>query len=282
MQWKAALKRLPVSYANDMTARNIPKELALRLLPESVLARLKKIHYAQVLRSVTESDEPDLKVLKYLVGPGQSVVDIGANIGVYAKYLSERVGPGGRVICVEPIPLTFDILCSNVRKLSLSNVELKNCAISDTEGQVRMQVPKYDSGGENFYGARIEEKDAGHSVRSFAVPATTIDTLLSGAPPVQFIKCDVEGHELNCIRGATKTIERSRPAWLIEISGDMNEERSSSRQTFRILSNSGYTAYWFDGTNLKPQRPGTKSVNYFFLTAPHLENLRRQGLPLEA
>ena len=168
--------------------------------------------------------------------PGQYVADIGANIGVYSKYLSERVGPSGRVISVEPIPLTFLISCApTYGKLRLSNVEAKNCAISDTEGQVKMRVPKYNSGGENFYAARIENGEAGDSVRSFAVPATTVaDALLSTLPLIHFIKCDVEGHELNCIRGAMKTIERSKPAWLIEISGDMDDERSNSSQTFRL------------------------------------------------
>jgi FkbM family methyltransferase len=265
-----------------MTFRTLPKRLALRLLPDGVLHFAKKIHYARVLRRVTESDEPDLKVLKVLVEPGQSVADIGANIGVYAKYLSERVGPSGRVITVEPIPSTFDILRSNVRKLGLSNVEAKNYAISDTEGQVKMQVPKYDSGGENFYGARIEGGEMGDSVRSFVVPATTVDALLSTVPLVHFIKCDVEGHELNCIQGAAKTIERFKPAWLIEISGDMDDERSSSYQTSRILSDNGYKAYWFDGMKLRPRRPDTKSVNYFFLTTRQLECLRQKDFPLES
>jgi len=257
------------------------KSLALRMLPNKLLHLIKKRHYERVLRSASEADEPDLIVLRHLLELGQSVADLGANIGVYAKYLSECVGPSGRVISVEPIPPTFDILCSNVRKLGLNNVELKNCAISDKEGQVRMQVPKYDSGGENFYEARIDDGNDGASSRSFVVPATTIDALLSEVSTVQFIKCDVEGHELNCIRGATRTIKRSKPAWLIEISGDMDNERSTSYETFRILSDNGYKAYWFDGARLRGWHPGAKSVNYFFLTAPQLESLRRKGLSLE-
>jgi FkbM family methyltransferase len=265
-----------------MTLKSIPKKLALRLLPDGVLHFAKKIHYAQVLRRVTESDEPDLKVLKFLVEPGQSVADIGANIGVYAKFLSERVGRSGQVISVEPIPSTFDILRSNVRKLGLSNVETKNYAISDEEGQAKMQVPKYESGGEDFYGARIEGGVVNDSMRSFVVPTTTVDALLSGMSRLHFIKCDVEGHELNCIRGAAKTIERFKPAWLIEISGDMSDEGSRSYRTSCILRDSGYEAFWFDGVKLRPRRPDTKSVNYFFLTRSHLENLRQKDFPTES
>src|SRR5205814_6244934 len=116
---------------------------------------------------------------------------------------SELVGPSGRVYTVEPIPLTFDILRSNVRKLGLKNIELSNCAISDTNGRVTMQVPKYDSGGAYFYSAHIQQAPPDPALRCLAIPSRTIDALLEKAPSsVQFIKCDVEGHELSCIRGA--------------------------------------------------------------------------------
>jgi FkbM family methyltransferase len=257
--------------------RAITKMLALHLLPDSILHFVKKVHYTRVLRRITESVEPDLKVVNYLVEPGQCAVDIGANIGVYSKFLSQRTGLSGRVISVEPVPATFDILRSNVRKLGLRNVELINCAISDTPGQARMKVPKYDSGGENFYQAQIYGGEFDSSVRTFMVPTITIDELYSTVPGIDFIKVDVEGHELNCVRGAAKTIERCKPAWLIEISGDMGDKRSRSYQTYRILSDGGYHAYWFDGTKLKPWRPDTRSVNYFFLTPTQLESLRQRG-----
>ena len=127
-----------------MSMKTVAKKLALRLVPETVLHLVKKIHYARVIRSISPNDEPDLKVIQRLVAPGHHVADLGANIGIYTKYLSELVGASGRVHSVEPIPLTFDILRSNVRKLGLRNVELKNCAISDTDGYVTMEVPRFD------------------------------------------------------------------------------------------------------------------------------------------
>lgn len=263
-----SLGSTPHHYMSDFA-----KKTVLTLLPRNFLQVLKRFHYLRTVRAISETDEPDLRVLKYLLEPGNYVADIGANIGVYAKYLSQCVGSQGRVISVEPIPPTFDILRSNVEKLRLTNVEVKNYAISDSERQVKMQVPKYGSGGENFYEARIEDSKAEGVERSFVVPATTVDTLLSAEPALHFIKCDVEGHELNCIKGAQKTIARFRPAWLIEISGAFRDE------TFRLLKSSGYDAFWFDGGKLRPQGPATTSVNYFFLAPPHLERLREKGLP---
>jgi FkbM family methyltransferase len=244
----------------------------LRFLPDSLLQFAKKIHYARVVRKSSERDEPDLFLVKLLVEPGQTAADIGANIGTYSKELSGLVGPKGKVISVEPIPPTFEILSSNLRKLHLSNVEAKNVAVSDVEATVQMQIPKFDSGGENFYAARIKPGPGQDAERSFRVLATTVDKLLASTM-VHFIKCDVEGHELNCIRGAVQTIERCHPAWLIEMSGNMDDENSSASQTVRILREHGYQAYWLDGKELKLRKPGVYSVNYFFLTSAHIEHL---------
>jgi FkbM family methyltransferase len=265
-----------------MNMKTVAKSLALRLIPETALHFIKKIHYARVLRSISETDEPDLRVLKHFVSPGHHVADLGANIGIYTKCLSELVGTSGRVHSVEPIPLTFDILRSNVRKFRLRNVELKNCAISDSDGNVTMEVPRFDGGGENFYGARIVSGHTGRSCRQAVVPSYTVDSLFSELEsPIHFIKCDVEGHELSCLRGAVRTIQSSKPAWLIEISSRPDDEKSTSYQTFRLLRESQYQAYWFDGSRLRVYRAGDTSVNYFFLRAEHLRVLRERDFPVQ-
>jgi hypothetical protein len=58
------------------------------MLPEKILQSIKKVHYARRLRYFSESDEVDFQVIRHLVNPGDHVVDIGANIGIYTKYLS--------------------------------------------------------------------------------------------------------------------------------------------------------------------------------------------------
>ena len=189
----------------------------------------------------------------------------------------------GRVYSVEPIPLSFEILRSNVQRWGLKNVELINCAISDINGHVTMEVPLYESGGENFYGAHIVTKEVRHlPLRKVVVPSATIDSLFSELDSViYFIKCDVEGHELSCIRGAIQTIGNFKPAWLIEISGDPDDENSPAHGTFDVLLGNGYEAYWFDGTTLRVRRSTERSVNYFFLTDEHLRVLEQRGLPVE-
>src|SRR5262249_2235477 len=174
MPWRAAIT------LDKMRIKTFLKGLVLRLTPESILQLMKKIHYARSLRSISERDEPDLKVIRHLLTPGHHAADLGANVGVYTKCLSELVGASGRVYSVEPIPLTFEILRFNVRRWGLKNVELFNCAISDINGHVTMEVPLYESGGENFYGSRIVSEEVQRwPLRRVVAPSATIDSLFS-------------------------------------------------------------------------------------------------------
>ncbi len=251
------------------------KRLAFNILPEKILQALKKVYYIYVLGMLSESDEADFKIIKHLVSNGSYVIDIGANIGDYTKKLSGLVGINGRVFSVEPIPLTFEILASNMKKLKLRNIELINCAISDTNGHVTMEVPLYKkSRGENFYQARIVEENVNSSFKRIKVESRTLDSLFPDAGNISFIKCDVEGHELKCIKGAINIMRDSRPAWLIEFSEDPDDTGSPAYESFRILKREGYEALWFDGKNLQIRKVGDRSTNYFFLSEKHLQTLQ--------
>ncbi|MCE9529674.1 MAG: FkbM family methyltransferase [Planctomycetes bacterium] len=239
------------------------KRLALRFFPDLLLQKLKKIHYAKSLREASLNGEPDLKVVRHLVGPGSRVIDIGANFGLYTRFLADLVQPGGRVYSIEPIPLTYEILTSNLKRLKLRNVEPFNVAVSDDDRTVTMEIPGYSSGGENFYEARIVTS-AGEGLRSVKTEARALDSLFGDAGNIDFIKCDVEGHELACLQGAAAILENSQPAWLIEISGSPDRERTSASEVFRLMAGYGYSPYWFDGLHLRQRERGDRSVNYFF------------------
>jgi FkbM family methyltransferase len=179
------------------------------------------------------------------------------------------------VYSVEPIPLTFEILSNGVRKLSLNNVRLFNCGISDKDGSGIMEIPTYESGGENFYQARIiKEKKSDPSFRDCAVVLKSLDSLSSTKKNVCFIKIDVEGHELEVIKGAKQLIERFMPPMLIEISGNPDEINTSASRLFGLLNEKGYSPYWYDGAKLNKRNHGDKSVNYFFLTNDQFRDIQ--------
>jgi FkbM family methyltransferase len=253
------------------------KSRALTLLPDSILQPLRVWHHRRTLRSNPDSDEPDLKVVRALVQRGAVAVDLGANIGVYTKVLSDLVGPSGTVISVEPVPLTFDVLSKNIRSLGMANVSCVNVAVSDSAGEVVMQLPNFDAGGTNFYQANIvasADESALDSKRHVRVPALTLDTLVAGRGTVGFVKCDVEGHELACLAGASMVLRSHGSAWLVEVWGDPDEPGTAAMKTFKVFESHSYVPWWFDGRRLVMRRPGERSTNYFFLKAPHVARLK--------
>jgi FkbM family methyltransferase len=245
------------------------KSIALMVLPNRILKFLKQIHYFHALKRFSERDEPDLRVVRKLVRSGDHVVDVGANVGWYTRVLAESVGSGGRVYSIEPIEVTFEILSYCIHRLGLRNVVLLHSGISEADGEAVMEIPSFNKGGDNFYRAKIVSgANPSEFNRQVQVRLTTLDKILGGTKnPIAFIKCDVEGHELAVVRGARSVIERFMPAWQIEVSQDPDEPGTPSNELFAILYSYGYSAFWFDGSNLVERAPKDKSINYFFLKA---------------
>jgi len=240
-------------------------------LPGPIQRAARRAYYARLVRSAGEDAEVDLSFLKHVVPPGALVVDAGASIGIYTRFLSAAVGPEGRVLSLEPMPESFDVLASNVRRLGLRNVEAVSCALSDEDRPLEMEVPLWPGGGENLYEARAAAPGPGSGLRRTTVAARRLDTLLAGRDAA-FVKCDVEGHELRVLAGASETLRRSRPAWLIEVWGDPDERGSHAAAVFAAMHALGYGAHCYDGRTLEPRRPGRRSVNYWFLRPEHLRD----------
>jgi FkbM family methyltransferase len=252
------------------------KTAALRFMPDAVLQLLKRVRYVNTVRSFWS---PEADIMVALVDKGDYVLDIGAYAGWYTRVLSNAVGADGLVHSFEPIPSTFSLLSFCTRRLRLKNVALFNCAASRVNGTALMTVPHYPTGGENYHQATLvtgREKVA--SLRQFPVELRTVDSVLPAPPrPITFIKCDVEGHEAEALEGASRILERDRPALCIEVAGDPDVPDSPSHQVVASLAHWGYEPYWLSGGHLIRRRAGDRSVNYFFLTEKHRSRLIARG-----
>lgn len=247
----------------------------LRYAPPFVTDSLKRLHYPLLLSRPSTFNEPEMAVLTRLVQPGDFVVDIGANFGLYTVFLANLVGRQGRVLAVEPVPVTCGILRSNVRSLRLRNVEVRQLALSDSSGAARMVVPSYASGGRNYYMAHLQvtgRANPGGWVCN--VQTATLDEVLAGrSERVAFIKCDAEGHELHCLRGAVSLLREQRPAWLVEIVGDPERNGSPAAEFMRHMDEAGYEVWFWANGHLRRRRPGRPGLNYFFLTSEQRRRL---------
>jgi FkbM family methyltransferase len=185
-------------------------------LPARWQGELKRLHYRRRIRQGTfVSDEPEFPLLPKLAGPGDWVIDVGANVGFYTKRLAEVVGPDGRVLAFEPVPETFVLLANNLQSCSITNVTLFNAAVSEAAGVARMSIPQFDDTGlNNFYQARLSSEDEG----DLTVLTVSVDSLRI-PKAIRLVKIDAEGHELSVLKGMRDTLTRDHPVLIVEMPG---------------------------------------------------------------
>src|SRR5438034_5802906 len=130
--------------------KNMLKQVVYATLNEYAQRWLKKRYFTyQYGRDVVW--EREMQFLNRFINPGDAVLDIGANVGLYTVKLSKLVGPVGAVHAFEPVPETFDILQHVTRTLGLKNVVLHNCALADRVGHLKVIVPTDSNGIKNYY-----------------------------------------------------------------------------------------------------------------------------------
>lgn len=221
----------------------------------------RKLRHFYVTRQILKNQtfhEPEMNLLKSLVFMGDRVADVGANVGAYTLELSHLVGSSGNVYSFEPISENYDILQTVVRKAGLSNVQSFHAALGSTAGHSEMVIP--DSGVfVGFYLAHLAEP--GDSGRRMTVDVRTLDDLwrTKAITDLDFIKCDVEGGELEVIRGGLELIQSQRPGWLLEVS------RETSGELFGLLRALGYQAFVYADKLIRTESYRHKEFsNYFF------------------
>lgn len=238
-------------------------------LPGPLQDRLRQWHYLRKLRSASWMDEDELGAVRSLVRSGQTVIDIGANFGLYTRFLSEAVGPEGRVFAFEPTRDMFRVLESSCRSLRLDNVVTCRLALSDSCGEAIVRIPRREDGTLNHYEASIEAAEASASdgrkvaEQQDAIRKRSLDDYCSeqGIESVDFIKCDVEGHEIPVLRGASRLIRRSRPLILIEVN-DSLDESAHGRLVGKLVEDLDYEFQVFEHGKMRPRGIREQRVNY--------------------
>ena len=155
-----------------------------------------------------EYSESEARIFEFFVKPGDTVVEIGANIGSHTVHLAQLVGDNGAVWAFEPQRLVFQLLAGNMAINGLTNVFCQQQCVSDKPGIIPVPVLDVDD-IVNWGGLSLE-----HSQTGEPVPAITLDSL--DLPRCDFMKIDVEGMEQNVLQGARNTIAKFRPVIYME------------------------------------------------------------------
>jgi FkbM family methyltransferase len=210
--------------------------------------------------------------LQKLVKPGDVAFDIGANIGAHTLGLARAVGPNGRVFAFEPTDFAFEKL---ERNLAL------NPALADHTfaAQILLVASPSDRTEQEIYASWPLENTHGvhpkHRGRLVTTRNAAVDTLDRFAAThnidrVDFIKIDVDGHELPVLRGGLGVLTRFRPMLLMEMSPYVHaEENSSFAGLVDLLREAGYSiqdaATWealpLETAKLEQMIPDGASIN---------------------
>lgn len=159
-------------------------------------------------------------VMNRFLRKGMVFVDIGANIGEITMVAAKRVGSDGLVLSFEPVDRNLSELTKNIHRNALSNVRIVASGLSDREGATQIyQSCGQGKNDEEHLGLNSIYAGSGDGIPIQSIPLTTLDIFLRENPQerVDFIKIDIEGAELPCLKGAEQTIRRFKPLLIVEV-----------------------------------------------------------------
>lgn len=195
--------------------------------------------------------------LPRLVKPGDTVLDIGANLGYYSRTLSRLAGAGGKVLAVEPVAPILGVLRRNLR--GCTNVEILPYALGAENREIKMandsaRKTGYFGTGQNFVNEAGDAADV-----EFTAHMRRGSELFGNLPRIDFIKCDIEGYELTVMREMRSLLERHHPTVLIETGG------ANRPQITALFEELGYAGFTLDhGREIPLTAESTKDIIFRF------------------
>ena len=191
--------------------------------------------------------------LPQLVRPGDTAIDIGANLGYYARTISRLAGPAGKVYAVEPVAPIRKVLSRNLRRCG--NSEIIPYALGTENRPITMGN---DSARETGYfgtGQNFVNEGGGKTAVEFTAQMRRGSELFAALPRLDFIKCDIEGYEVVAMTEMRPLLEKFRPTVLIETGG------ANRPQIVALFTGLGYRGYTLEhGQEIPLTEDSTKDI----------------------
>lgn len=180
------------------------------------------------------------EILVKRLRPGTVFYDLGANIGLFSLLAARIVGEGGHVFSFEPDPEVAARLRRNIERNKLSNVTVVEAGIWSSSGKM------------NFLTADLSSPDrgtgqfvSGNNPGGTPTQCVALDDFVAAARPPDGVKCDVEGAEIEALRGAETLLRTSRPWVLCETHSESNDRRARE-----LLREFGYSVESVDTNHI--------------------------------
>jgi FkbM family methyltransferase len=179
--------------------------------------------------------------------PGMTFYDVGANAGFLTLLGAARVGPKGSVVSFEPHPETAAELRRQISANHLTNVEVIEAAICDRVGTAEF------SDDTVAVMASLTSSASGH--RTIKVKTETLDSIVANRALPDLLKIDIEGAEIDALRGASKLISQKRPVLLVEL-----HSPEIAAQYDSLMKEFGYKTSAADGGEISAGDSGERFV----------------------
>ncbi len=204
-----------------------------------------KISYTNhLIKSILRQDHKRMKLLlsKY-INEQSIVVDVGGHAGQFTKIFAE-LAENGQVFSFEPSVYSRSILQTMVGIKFMPNVFVLPFGLGSTPKVANINTPVKKSGSLGYGLAFVgSDNNSKREMVSSEIRLSTIDFMMGclAIQGVDFIKADIEGSELEMLRGAEKTLREFHPVLMIELNDEsLARNQSSSRQLIDFVKNMGY------------------------------------------
>lgn len=272
----------------NSAARRLLKKALYPVLNEHTYVYFQALAKAWDIRKGKWS-EPELELIPSAVRAGETALDVGANYGLYSYHLSRIRGV--RVHAFEPVPFTFRTLAMVARLLRFRGVKLIEKGCSDRRGRISFTVPVQASGamaaGQAYIGGRDDDR-AGRegqvrwaATRDVTAEVVALDEFLPDVESLSLIKCDIEGAELLCFRGAQRLIGEHLPTVICEINPWFLEGFGIGlEELLGFFEERGYRLYRYveEGGRRRLREtaaPEVEEDNYIFIHPSRLERFTK-------
>lgn len=239
-----------IKFSLSNTIRTICSEVLKRFFEKSVTAKLyqgthSKLYYERsqhlmfAFKNVLTYEPIIQNKVKHYVHAADLVFDIGGNIGQYTLLFSELVGPAGKVVTLEPDYKNFSFLQFNVNINNLSNVTCLKKGVSHVNEVIDFYRDT-ETGGRS--GSFIKEFVGEYFTGSMdKVESITFDSLIEKFGEPDFVKIDVEGFEVNVVKGLTYPLTNT--AFIVEV------REETKNEVFNYFNERNYQCYQIDYQN---------------------------------
>ena len=225
-------------------------------------------------KNFSEFYEPETYLISHFLKKKQSriLIDIGANYGIMSFLLSKLSGNETRVLAFEPVTRTFNILKKIIKRFNLKNVIPIKKALGKKEEIREIFIPLQHTAEAYISRGNSLKRKNGISEK---IVVTTLDKFLrkNNLSGVNFIKCDVEGFELNVFKGAEKTLKRDKPLVFVEVEErHLNKYGIKKNEIIIFFEKINYLCYGIKKNKLLKTKTILENISIYFFIHKKLTN----------